>query len=444
MAITPDNINKLRRIAMKKNNLRIIYRRKIISSKSLILGIDIGSSFHSVVFQNKEGYILDKIEKVFNSRKGFDFLDSMIEYLLKKHELTEVHIGFEPTGIYWKNIIYHLHNKGHQVHFIKTTAIKSQRELDESSPSKNDIRDANLLATLVREGKYIDSKLQFDVFKNLRDIGKMRAKVMVMKTSMICRLRMLIQLYFPELLELFWAIDSVGFWRLLKRVQFPSDLKEINDDELKDILRVRGLRKNRLEKMIESLKRASINSIGLQSNDFDRFNILSCIESLELFHKQLKDIKTKMEKLLNQTEYWYLLKSIKGVGIVTGATLLGELGDPANFKDAASIIKFSGLDPKERSSGKYKGKVKISKKGRYLMRTIIYFISMRLIYRDEGFKAYYKYKINTRSISGKYLEKREALMAVGIKFIRVIFAMFRDKVEYRGIKIKDMYLKEAA
>jgi len=429
---------------MSKNNIKIIERRKMLKDDSLIIGIDIGSLFHSVVFQNKEGYILDKIEKIYNTRKGFNYLDNRIELLIKKHELKEIHIGFEPTGNYWKNIIYHLHNKGHNVHFIRTTAIKSQRELDESSPSKNDIRDANLLATLVREGKFIDSKLQFGVYKNLRDVGKMRAKIMVMKTSMICRLRMLVQLYFPELLDLFWAIDSVGFWRLLKQVQFPSDLKEINDDELKNILQVRGLRKNRLEKMIESLKRASINSIGLQSNDFDRFNILNCIESLELFHKQLKEIKIKMEELLNKTEYWELLKSIKGVGVVTAGTLLGELGDPSNFKAASSIIKFAGMDPKEKSSGKYKGKVKISKKGRYLMRTIIYFISMRLIYRDEGFKAYYNYKINTRSATGKYLEKREALMAVGIKFIRVLFAMFRDKKKYLGIKIKEEYFKKRA
>lgn len=429
---------------MSKNNIKIINRREMISNKSLIIGLDIGSSFHSVVFQNKEGYVLDKIEKVFNSRKGFDFLDDRIEYLLKRHELREVHIGFEPTGNYWKNIIYHLHQEGHQVHFIKTTAIKSQRELDESSPSKNDIRDANLLGTLIREGKFNDSKLQFDIFKNLRDIGKMRAKIMVMKTSMICRLRMLIQLYFPELLELFWAIDSVGFWRLLKRVQFPSDLQDILEDDLSDTLRVSGLRKNRLEEIVKCLKTASNNSIGLQANDFDRFNILSCIESLEMFHRQLKEIKIKMNELLNKTEYWCLLRSINGVGVVTAATFLGELGDPSNFKDATGIIKFAGLDPKEKSSGKYKGKTKISKKGRYLMRTIIYFISMRLIYRDDGFKAYYKYKINTRSVSGKYLEKREALMAVGIKFIKVIFAMFRDRTKYRGIEIKDCYLKDVA
>jgi transposase len=429
---------------MKKNNLKIINRKKEITIKSLIVGIDIGSEFHSVVFQNKDGMILDSINILYNSRRGFDYLDKKILIIKEKYNLDNVHIGFEPTGHYWKNIIYHLSESGHRIHFIRTTAVKSQRELDESSPSKTDIRDANTIASLVREGKYLDSKIQFGVFKNLRDIGKLRAKVMEMKTSMICRLTMLVQLYFPELLKLFWATDSVGFWRLLKQCQFPTDIKQKSNEELKDILKVQGLKQSKLNEMIQKLREASENSIGLRSNEFDRFNIMHCISNLEMFHNQLKEIKIKMEELLEQIEYWKYLKSINGVGVVTAATLLGELGEPSNFKDSKEIIKFAGLDPKEKSSGKYRGKIKLSKKGRYLMRTMIYFISMRLVHRDEGFKAYYEYKLRTKNRDGRFLEKKEALMAVGIKFIKVIFAMFRDKRKYEGLKYRERYLLKTA
>lgn len=429
---------------MKKNNLKIINRKKEIAAKSLIIGIDIGSEFHSVVFQNNEGMILEAIEILYNSRKGFDYLDKKISIAKEKNNLENVHIGFEPTGHYWKNIIYHLSDKGYRIHFIRTTAVKAQRELDESSPSKTDIRDANTIASLVREGKYIDSKIQTGVFKNLRDIGKLRAKVMAMKTSMICRLTMLMQLYFPELIKLFWATDSVGFWRLLKECQFPVDIKQKTDEELKGILKVQGLKKSKLNEMIEKLREASEKSIGLNPNDFDRFNIKHCISNLEMFHKQLKEIKNKMENLLEETEYWEYLESINGVGVVTAATLLGELGEPSNFKYSKEIIKFAGLDPKEKSSGKYKGRIKLSKKGRYLMRTMIYFISMRLVHRDDGFKAFYEYKLKTRNKNGRYIEKKEALMAVGIKFIKVIFAMFRDKKKYEGLKYKERYLLKTA
>ena len=131
--------------------------------------------------------------------KGFDYLDSEIATMLKKHKINNVHIGFEPTGHYWKPLIYHLKGRGHKVHFIRTTAVKSQRELDDSSSSKTDPTDANHIASLVREGKYIDTRVQVGVYKQLRDAGKLRAKIMAQKTSMICRLRMLMETYFPEI-----------------------------------------------------------------------------------------------------------------------------------------------------------------------------------------------------------------------------------------------------
>jgi len=141
-------------------------------------------------------------------------------------------------------------------------------------------------------------------------------------------------------------------------------------------------------------------------------------------------IKKEMERLLNETEHWELMETIPGVGIVTAATFLGELGDPKNFKDAKDIVKFAGADPVENSSGLTKSKYRISKKGRYLLRTMLYFISLRLIYRSEYFKAYYKKKLETKNDRGKNLEKKQALFAVAIKFIKVVFAMFRDRTEY--------------
>lgn len=415
---------------MKKKNIILVNKRNAISRDSLIIGIDIGSKFHSVVFQNKEGIVLDAVEILYNNKKGFDYLDKKIICLKKKHGLEDVHIGFEPTGYYWKKIIYHLSKVGYIIHFIRTTAVKSQRELDDSSSTKTDLTDANHIASIVREGKYIDSKILHGVFKNLRDIGKLRAGLMSKKTGMIFRLKMLVDMYFPEILDCFWSVNSKAFWNLIKVAPFPEDVNSMRKAELTDLLSVKGIKKERLERMVNQLKIASEASVGLDASEFDRYNLKQCIESLEMYQKQLKEIKKEMERLLNKTEYWELMKSIPGVGIVTGATLLGELGDPKNFKDAKSIIKFAGMDPKENSSGLYRSKSKISKKGRYLMRTMIYFISMRLIYRCKEFKEYYERKLKTKTNRGRYLEKKEALFAVGIKFIKILYAMLRDNKTY--------------
>ncbi|MGZ6230854.1 MAG: transposase, partial [Syntrophales bacterium] len=47
--------------------------------------------------------------------------------------------------------------------------------------------------------------------------------------------------------------------------------------------------------------------------------------------------------------------SIKGLGTVTVAGLIGEVGDFKKFRTQSEITKLAGLDLYEVSSGKWKG-----------------------------------------------------------------------------------------
>jgi hypothetical protein len=53
------------------------------------------------------------------------------------------------------------------------------------------------------------------------------------------------------------------------------------------------------------------------------------------------------------------------------------LGDPANYGSAGAYRKAMGLNLTERSSGTYKGKLKISKRGQRLTRKWMYFSALR-------------------------------------------------------------------
>ena len=66
----------------------------------------------------------------------------------------------EPTGHYWRKIAFFAKEQSHEVRFVRTTAVKHQRELDESSSAKSDIRDAFTIGNIVREGKYIDTVIE--------------------------------------------------------------------------------------------------------------------------------------------------------------------------------------------------------------------------------------------------------------------------------------------
>jgi len=141
----------------------------------------------------------------------------------------------------------------------------------------------------------------------------------------------------------------------------------------------------------------------------------------------LHDIEREMGCLIKTLPVANYLMSMRGVGVLSAAQFLGELGDPRNFKSPKQIVKYAGYDPCERDSGMKTGARHISKKGRWLLRKTLYFMSLQAVKNSAYFKDYYDKKLKKSNIYGRAIKKKEALCAVAIKLIKVIFALFRDE-----------------
>jgi transposase len=145
----------------------------------------------------------------------------------------------------------------------------------------------------------------------------------------------------------------------------------------------------------------------------------------------LQEIKKEMKELLKHLPTAQYLLSIPGVGPLSAAIFLGELGNPAYFHHAKQIIKYAGYDPQESDSGKRIGRKVISKKGRWLLRKCLFLMSVRAVKHSEFFRKYYQRRLKIKNRFGQLLKKKEALCAVAIKLIKVIFALLRDKREFQ-------------
>ena len=141
---------------------------------------------------------------------------------------------------------------------------------------------------------------------------------------------------------------------------------------------------------------------------------------MEAIDKVLEDTVLKVkhtEKLL----------AIKGVGVVTIAGFLAEVGDIRRFKSPKQIQKYAGLELVENSSGKHKGRSKISKRGRRKLRKILYQVMVPLLARNEEFRSIYDYYV-TRIKNP--LKRRQAMVAVSCKLIRVFYVVLTKGVDY--------------
>ena len=127
------------------------------------------------------------------------------------------------------------------------------------------------------------------------------------------------------------------------------------------------------------------------------------------------------------------LLTIKGVGPITVAGFLAEVGDIGRFDSPKQIQKLAGLELKENSSGKHKGRSSISKRGRKNLRKILFQAVLPLIRSNDEFREVYHY-YTTRQKNP--LKGKQAVVAVGCKLIRVFYAILTRGVDYDANRLR--------
>ena len=111
-------------------------------------------------------------------------------------------------------------------------------------------------------------------------------------------------------------------------------------------------------------------------------------EALEAY-QEISKTKKELAQICNNDET--LQSFAQMVGPATACVLLVALGDPSKYHCAEAYRKAMGLNLKERSSGKHKGKLKITKRGSSLARRWLYFAALRLV-QQPGVRGWYEVK----------------------------------------------------
>ncbi len=238
--------------------------------------------------------------------------------------------------------------------------------------------------------------------------------------------------YFPELTKLFSSMGAKGLWALLEECSFPQDVLSLKVATLRDML-VRSSRKKAwAAQKATAVHKAARESIGLkQIGSADRYRVKMCVGEVKRTERMLKDIHQELRRVLQEIPNAQYLLSIPGIGTISASVFLGELGNPSYFQSARQIVKYAGYDPQESDSGNRTGRKFISKKGRWLLRKCLFFMSMRVVVQSKYFQEYYQRKLATKNRVGQLPRKKEILCAVAIKLIKVIFALLRDKRRFQ-------------
>ena len=130
------------------------HKIKQITESTLVVGVDIAKESHVARAQDARGIEFGKPMHLENSRQGFDRFHCWLKRLMVEHVKSDAIVGFEPTGHYWMSFAQFLRHQGIKFVVVNPLHVKKSKELDDNSPTKNDVKDARVIAQLVKDGRY--------------------------------------------------------------------------------------------------------------------------------------------------------------------------------------------------------------------------------------------------------------------------------------------------
>src|SRR5690606_6626210 len=202
--------------------------------------------------------------------------------------------------------------------------VKKSKELDDNSPTKNDTKDAKVIAQPIKDGRYSVPNLLDGIYAELREGVKVRDQLTKQLMITEGRIQNIIQRYFPEFFDVFKDWEGKAALCTLKLFPFPSRIKEMTPEEVlaewKPFVQ-RGVGIKKATKLVETAKK----SVGIQVGiTFAKREMDCLLEQYELYNKQLEKLDQDLEALVETIPGAKEMMAIKGLGATTVALLYAE------------------------------------------------------------------------------------------------------------------------
>ena len=304
-------------------------------------------------------------------------------------------VALEPSGTYGDGLRQACHDAGIMVHRVHPKIAHDYAEVFDGVPSQHDGKDAAVIAELARLGKSsvwaweIAPEAQRQIHYWVDRLDTQR-RLLGMWTG---RIEALLARHWPEAQR--FKRTSPTLLHALVEYGGPAALGADADAEQK---LVRWSRRHFDPPAIRQIITEAKHSAGVRQQPIDllcmRDHATAALEAKE----QMK--RARIQLIGHSRDIKPIGALTPVVGNATACLLFVYLGDPSNYHCAAAYVKAMGLNLTERSSGTYKGKLRISKRGSSAVRYWMYLAAMRRVKKTSPVRPWYLRKKHKDSEEG--------------------------------------------
>jgi transposase len=402
-----------------------------------VAGIDVGKKFSEMAIISPTNIVVSRM-KIQNDSSAS--IDKAIELLqnAEKEFAAKPAVVMESTGHYHKILFCSLSEAGYDVYIINPLQSDCIRNLA-LRKVKNDKFDAEMIALLYRFRKLKSVHLPNEHLECLRSLCRHYYNLVDELTAYKNRLLGVLDQLMLNFTDVFKDVCSKTALAILEKYPTPKHILQAERKEFIELIQTTS-RKNeqwatrKYELLISKAKEFEPSSVSNIANITMLHNNIFMVKSLSAALEEtsaaiaalLKDDAEKDSPALSMPIA--LLRTIPGVGLITAATILAEIGDFSAFSNPNKLVAFCGIDPSVRQSGNFKGtQNKMSKRGSSLLRRVLFIVALANIRKMSNGDKYNPVLYDFYHNKCVSKPKMVALGAIMRKLVLIIYAVLRDK-----------------
>jgi transposase len=381
----------------------------------LYVGIDIGKESHMVCGVSDQDQIIILPFSVENSHTGVELFTSKVKALAS---IDQILVGMEATGHYWQCFFIQLQTLGFSVCLINPYQTNHSAKTN-LRRAKTDKVDAMTIAKYLAKSKPAPYKLPEELIMVQRELSRLRESLVKNRSALYNQLQVALDKAFPEFVQLLPDPTSEKAFAILQRYPSATAIRKARLGKLQSLSY--GKKKHRIGPVLASLlKDQAKRSIATDyAHTAYEIEIHSIIAQIRTINEQIEAIDKKLEEQIYRLNLSNLL-SINGFGVVSVASLIGEIGEIDKFSSPKKLVAHIGICPNEEQSGNYRNpRPKMSKMGNSRLRGVLYRACISAIRCNPVIKDYYHRLVDR----GK--AKKLAICACMRKLIHLLWAIWK-------------------
>ncbi|GAB6179914.1 IS110-like element ISDha12 family transposase [Desulfotomaculum defluvii] len=379
--------------------------------------------------------LIAKRRRFLNDQPGMDSLVELVLTTCHSNNLDRIVIGLESTSVYSWHLQMGLASDQRlapyecQVYTFNPKVVANFKKAYVDLP-KDDWTDAWVIADRLRFGRLPENSQVDFRYLPLQRLTRFRYHLMqsVTREKNYFLTNLFLKFNTLQQNEVFSNLFGATSEAILTDFLSPDEIAARPLEDLIDFLMEKG-RKHFTdpEATAIALKKAAQNAHRLKGGLLEPVNLIlaTSIETIRCLEKQLKVIDKAIAKEINY--FKNTLASVPGLGPVTCAGLIAEIGDIRRFPNDSALAKYAGLTWRGHQSGEFEADdTPLTKTGNSYLRYYLVQAANLIRQSEPEYRQFYARKFR----ESKTHHHRRALVLTARKLVRLVDALLRSNQLY--------------